>query len=174
MKTLIVGAGVVGITTAYYLKADGHEVTVLEREKSAGLETSFANAGLIATGHAFAWGNPSIIKKLITPKSNAHSAFKFQWSWDLQFLKWGMKFIANCTSSKFYKNTLAKQTLCQYSHQLLKYILKKGVFLYIKRDPLETLVSWYKYAKSGGTITFSGSNLRLQNTKLNDFCNGIT
>jgi len=55
--------------------------------------------------------------------------------------------------------------------KIVKYILKKGIFLYIKRDPLETLVSWYKYAKSGGTITSSGSGLRLQNTKLNDFCN---
>lgn len=55
--------------------------------------------------------------------------------------------------------------------KIVKYILKKGFFLYLQRDPLDTLVSWYKYAKSGGSIAFNSPRFRLQNTKLDDFCN---
>ncbi len=59
MKILVMGAGVIGVTTAYQLLKDGHEVAVVESREAAGEETSAGNAGLIAPGHAFAWASPA-------------------------------------------------------------------------------------------------------------------
>ena len=59
MKALVLGAGIVGITTAYELNRDGHEVTVIDREPEPANFTSFSNAGLFAPGHAYAWSSPA-------------------------------------------------------------------------------------------------------------------
>src|SRR5215472_351371 len=58
MKTLVLGGGVVGVTTAYFLAQSGHEVTILEEKAGLGLEASAGNAGIIAPGHSFAWASP--------------------------------------------------------------------------------------------------------------------
>src|SRR4030095_7102285 len=58
MKTLVLGGGVVGVTTAYFLAKAGHEVTILEEKDGLGLEASAGNAGIIAPGHSFAWASP--------------------------------------------------------------------------------------------------------------------
>ena len=58
MKTLVLGGGVVGVTTAYFLAKTGHEVTLLEEKEGVGLEATAGNAGIIAPGHSFAWASP--------------------------------------------------------------------------------------------------------------------
>ena len=65
MRVVVLGAGVVGVTTAWQLLEDGHEVTVIDRQAEAARETSFANAGLVAVGHALAWANPRALRTLI-------------------------------------------------------------------------------------------------------------
>ena len=65
MKVLILGAGVVGVSSAWYLAKAGHEVTVIERQSAAGLETSFANAGEISPGYASPWAGPGIPRKAV-------------------------------------------------------------------------------------------------------------
>ena len=59
MRIVVMGGGVIGVATAYYLARDGHRVTVIERQSKCGREASFANAGLIAPGHASSWASPS-------------------------------------------------------------------------------------------------------------------
>ena len=59
MKVLVLGAGVVGVTSAWYLNKAGHDVTVLDRQPAAGMETTFANGGQISVSHAEPWANPS-------------------------------------------------------------------------------------------------------------------
>ena len=75
MKVLVMGAGVIGVTTAYCLLKDGHEVTVVERNDGAAEETSANNAGLIAPGHAYAWASPKapamLLKSLIVRDTEA-------------------------------------------------------------------------------------------------------
>ena len=66
MRVVVLGAGVVGVTTAWQLLEDGHEVTVIDRQPEAARETSFANAGHVAVGHALAWANP---RALTHPRS---------------------------------------------------------------------------------------------------------
>ena len=65
MKVIVLGAGVIGTTTAWYLARAGHEVTVLERRDGAGLETSFANGGQVSVSHAEPWANPSAPLKIV-------------------------------------------------------------------------------------------------------------
>ena len=65
MKVLVMGAGVAGVTAAYQLLKDGHEVVVVDRQPEAANETSFANAGLVAPGHSFAWASPKVPKILL-------------------------------------------------------------------------------------------------------------
>ena len=62
MRILVLGAGVIGVTTAYELAKSGHNVTVLDRKPKPGLETSYGNAGLIAPGHSYAWTTPKLPK----------------------------------------------------------------------------------------------------------------
>ena len=65
MRVTVLGAGLAGVTAAWYLQEDGHEVTVVERQPQAALETSFANAGLISAGHAFAWASPRAVRIML-------------------------------------------------------------------------------------------------------------
>ena len=62
MQILILGAGVIGVTTAYELAKTGHEITVVDRNPEPALETSYGNAGLIAPGHSYAWATPKLPK----------------------------------------------------------------------------------------------------------------
>jgi len=125
MKIAVLGAGIIGISTAYELSKRGFDVTVIERNSLPAMETSFANAGLIATGHAFSWNSPKLFYELLRPNSNANSAFKINWSLSPPLLKWGLQFLRNCSKSKFIEFSNAKRNLCQYSHQILKQIILK-------------------------------------------------
>ncbi len=78
MKILVMGAGVIGVTTAYQLLKDGHEVAVVEQRESAGEETSAGNAGLIAPGHAFAWASPAAPKSLLKSLFQERQALRFR------------------------------------------------------------------------------------------------
>jgi len=65
VKIVVLGAGVVGVTSAWYLASAGHEVTVIDRRSGPGLETSFANGGQISAGHAQPWARPSVLPKIL-------------------------------------------------------------------------------------------------------------
>src|SRR5688572_21537461 len=65
VKVIVLGAGVIGVTGAWYLAEAGHEVTVVERRREAGMETSFANGGQISAGHAEPWAQPAVLPKVL-------------------------------------------------------------------------------------------------------------
>ena len=83
MKIIVLGAGVVGTTSAWYLSKAGHEVTVVDRQPGAGLETSFANGGQISASHAVPWANPGAPLKLLRwlGKEDAPLLFRFHADW---------------------------------------------------------------------------------------------
>ena len=124
MKITILGAGIIGISTAYDLTKRDHQVTVIDKNNGPALETSFGNAGLIAPGHAFSWNSPNLFLDLLNPKSNSNSAFKIQFPPTIPIIKWGLKFCKNCTQQKFTEYSNAKRRLSNYSHQSIKSILK--------------------------------------------------
>ena len=106
MKIVIMGGGIIGVTTAWYLRREGHEVTVIERHDACGLETSFQNGALLAPGHSQAWASPGAFKTLIKSLFQDDPALRFRPSVDPRFLAWNLKFLANCTAPRYRANTL--------------------------------------------------------------------
>lgn len=115
MKTVVIGGGVLGVTTAYYLAQRGHEVTIVEQRSELGQDATGGNAGLIAPGHSFAWASPQAPKMLIRSLRGEATAIRVKANPDPRFLWWGLQFLRECTASRARANTLAKLTLCQYS-----------------------------------------------------------
>ena len=106
MATIVMGGGLIGVTTAYYLAKSGREVTVLERNAGAGEETSFQNGALLAPGHSQSWAAPGAAWTLMKSLFQKDPALRFRFSTDPQFWRWGLKFLSNCTHENYRKNTL--------------------------------------------------------------------
>jgi D-amino-acid dehydrogenase len=144
MRIIVLGSGVVGVATAYYLAAEGHEVVVLDRQPKAGLETSHANAGLIAPGHVYAWASPRAPKILLQSLWRSDSALKFRLRADPRLWFWSLRFLANCTTARNQANTLRKLSLCLYSQAELTQLARdagidydaiRAGLLYLFREP---------------------------------------
>ena len=117
MHILILGAGVIGVTTAYELLKAGHKVTVIDRQPEPALETSFGNAGLIAPGHSYAWTTPKLPGNLFNSLYDKKRAFRFKFQWDPAMWYWGIQFIRQCTQKRMAENTLRKHRISSYSQQ---------------------------------------------------------
>ena len=146
MKTLVLGGGVVGVTTAYFLARAGHEVTLVEQQDALGLEATGGNAGIIAPGHSFAWASPRAPQMLWQSLRGAETAIRVRLRADPQLYTWGLRFLRECTSARARRNTLIKLRLCQYSQGVLNEIVRnEGIryhaitqgALYLHRDPVE-------------------------------------
>ena len=111
MEILILGGGVTGISTAYQLLKDGHKVTVIDRDHPGTGGASFGNAGLIAVGHSIAWGSPRALKIWFKTLFHDHPVFRMNLRLDPQLVRWGLKFIAQCTNSRAVQNTLDKHRI---------------------------------------------------------------
>ena len=144
MKILVMGAGVIGVTTAYQLLKDGHEVAVVEQREAAGEETSAGNAGLIAPGHAFAWASPAAPGILLRSLFQEGQSLRFRLRPDPRLWAWSLKFLGQCTAERARVNTLRKHRLCVYSQDLLHQVVAEtgvaydgfdGGLLYLYRDP---------------------------------------
>ena len=98
MKAIVLGAGIVGITTAYELNRDGHEVTVIDREAQPASFTSYANAGLIAPAHSYAWSSPAAPRILLKSLWRNDQALRLKPNLDPGFLSWMWKFWQECTA----------------------------------------------------------------------------
>ena len=106
MSTIILGGGLIGVTTAYYLAKAGREVTVVERNSGVGEETSFQNGALLAPGHSQAWAAPGAVWTLLKSLFQKDPALKFRLSTDPQFWRWGLKFLRSCTTEDYHDNSL--------------------------------------------------------------------
>ncbi len=126
MKVLVLGAGVVGATTAYFLARDGHSVTVLDREPRPGMETSFANGAQISACHAKPWAGPGVPKQafLWMFKPDAPLLFK-PWRYDPSLWSWGLKFLRNCTSTREHVNMDRTLRIALYSRAVLKAVRQR-------------------------------------------------
>jgi D-amino-acid dehydrogenase len=120
MRILIMGAGLAGVTAAFELLEDGHDITVIDRQPGPALETSFANAGLVAPGHAIAWGSPRAPKILLASLFRNDQPLRFRPSLDPAMWRWSLKFLRECTSEKAKINTRRKHRLCRYAQLALQ------------------------------------------------------
>ena len=120
MKIVVLGAGVVGVTSAWYLASAGHEVTVIDRRSGPGLETSFANGGQISAGHAQPWARPSVLPKILRwlGREDAPLLFRPRANW-AQWA-WGLRFLRECTPARFERNCRVLARLAAYSRDCLR------------------------------------------------------
>jgi len=119
MRVVVLGAGVIGATTAWALARDGHEVTVVEREAEPASATSYANAGLVAPGHAFSWASPAAPATLLRSLLEPDQALRLKPSADPRLWLWLARFLRECTAARARANTVHKLALCRYSVQVL-------------------------------------------------------
>jgi D-amino-acid dehydrogenase len=124
MRIVVMGGGVVGVTSAYELQRDGHEVVLLERHPSVGVDTSWGNAGMIAPGHSFVWSSPRAPWILLKSLVLKNQALRFRPSADPALWRWSVKFLAECTADKAKRNTLRKHQIATYSQGVLHETLK--------------------------------------------------
>ena len=117
MKVMVLGAGVVGTAAAWYLMRAGHEVTVVEREPGAGLETSFANGGQISVSHAEPWANPAAPFKILKWMLKEDAPLLFRLRLDLHQWEWGLRFLLECLPSHTRENIVQLVRLGLYSRK---------------------------------------------------------
>jgi D-amino-acid dehydrogenase len=144
MRALVLGGGVIGVTTAYELLKDGHQVALVERAPEVARGTSFGNAGMIAPGHAFAWASPKVPAILLRSLWRDDLAFRFGFSADPAFWRWCARFLRECTAERARRNTERKHRLCTYAQAVLREIvaetgigfdLSERGLLYFHRSP---------------------------------------
>lgn len=120
MRVTVLGAGVVGVTTAWYLLEAGHEVTVVDRQPQPAQETSFANGGQISVSHAEPWANPQAPLKVLKWLGREDAPLLFRPRADLAQWLWGLRFLRECLPARTRANTLAILSLAQYSRERLR------------------------------------------------------
>jgi D-amino-acid dehydrogenase len=119
MKILVLGSGVIGVTSAWYLAAQGHEVIVVDRQDGAALETSFANAGEISPGYASPWAAPGIPAKAIRWLFMKHAPLIVRPHFDMAMLRWLVAMLGNCTADRYKVNKGRMVRLAEFSRDRL-------------------------------------------------------
>ena len=119
MKIVVLGSGVIGVTSAFYLAKQGHEVTVIDRQPEAALETSFANAGEISPGYSAPWAAPGIPMKALKWMFMEHAPLIIQPKPDAQKIRWMMQMLGNCTTKAYHTNKARMVRLAEYSRDCL-------------------------------------------------------
>lgn len=124
MHILVLGAGVVGTTTAWFLQKQGHQVTVIDRQNQAGLETSYANGGQVSVSHAEPWANPSAPLKVLKWLTRPDAPLLFRPRFDPAQWRWAIAFLTECTSAKAAHNIRQMVNLGSYSRSQLQVLRK--------------------------------------------------
>jgi D-amino-acid dehydrogenase len=134
MKVAVIGAGIVGITTAYELAVDGHEVTVFERRGAAAEETSFANAGVVAPGSVTPWAAPGMPGKVLSNLLSRHAAIKLSLPLSGSDLVWMWKWWRACKLENYLANRRRLQRLAFYSRERLHELTQELQLDYDRSD----------------------------------------
>jgi D-amino-acid dehydrogenase len=119
MRVAVLGAGVIGVTSAWYLARAGHEVTLVDRQADVGLETSFANGGQVSAGHAEPWAKPSVLPKVLRWLGREDAPLLYRPRADLRQWAWALRFAAECLPGRFERNTRQLAGLARYSRDCL-------------------------------------------------------
>jgi D-amino-acid dehydrogenase len=133
MHVLILGSGLLGVSSAYYLSKLGHEVTVVDRQANPAAETSFANGGQISVSHAEPWANPSAPLKVLQWLGKEDAPLLFRIRADMRQWLWGLQFIRECTPARTRHNIEQIVRLGTYSRDMLQELRKETGLQYDQR-----------------------------------------
>jgi D-amino-acid dehydrogenase len=133
MKVLVLGSGVIGVASAYYLARAGHEVEVVDRQAGPALETSFANAGEVSPGYSAPWAGPGVPVKAIKWMLMTHSPLVIWPLLDPAMWRWGAAMLANCTERAYAVNKSRMVPIAEYSRDCLKTLRAETGIVYDDR-----------------------------------------
>jgi D-amino-acid dehydrogenase len=122
MHILILGSGVIGVSAAWYLAREGHEVTVIDRQDGSGLETSFANAGEVSPGYSAPWAGPGMPLKAIKWMLHKHSPLVIRPRVDIYMFRWLFRMLKNCNMASYKVNKSRMLRVAAYSRDCLEEI----------------------------------------------------
>ena len=134
MKVIVLGSGVIGVTSAWYLAQAGHEVEVIDRQPGAALETSFANAGEISPGYASPWAGPGMPVKAIKWLFERHAPLVLRPQIDFAQWRWVAQMLRNCTSSRYAINKSRMVPIAEYSRDVLRQLRADTGIAYDERS----------------------------------------
>ncbi|MCO5064578.1 MAG: D-amino acid dehydrogenase [Rhizobiaceae bacterium] len=120
MKVLVLGSGVIGVTAAYYLAEQGHEVEVVDRQPGPALETSFGNAGEVSPGYSSPWAGPGVPVKAIKWLLMHFGPLVIRPKVDLAMATWVLQMLGNCTAARYAVNKKRMVPIAEYSRDCLK------------------------------------------------------
>ncbi len=145
MKVLVLGAGVIGVTSAYFLAKEGHDVTIIDRQSGAAKETSFANGGQISPSHAEPWASPGILSHIFRWINRQDAPLKFHIQTDPGFLRWCLIFLSNCRTSRSMVHREHMLRLSLYSRNCLIKLREKTNISYHARQ--QGILHFYRASK---------------------------
>ena len=134
MRVIVLGSGVIGVASAYYLAEAGHEVVVLDRQEGPALETSFANAGEVSPGYASPWAAPGIPIKALKWLFMRHRPLFIWPKPDPDMIRWGLRMLMNCTAARYELNKGRMVPLAEYSRDRLRELRAKCGIAYDERS----------------------------------------
>jgi D-amino-acid dehydrogenase len=161
--TIVLGAGVIGVATAYYLNRAGHRVTVIERQSTAGLETSLNNGCIIHTSEVDPWSQPGMPRNVLRWLGQEDAPLLLRYSAIPRMWGWGLRFALNCTETKFRQHCEANLALAVHSLRSLQEIrgeigvaydlATSGVMrIYRTQESLERTERWLKFLETKGLV----------------------
>lgn len=134
MRIAVIGAGIIGVTTAYEMAADGHEVTVFERSGSVALEASFANAGVVAPGYVGPLASPGLTAKLLRHLFSAHTPLRMHADMDMTTLRWLWRAWRSSHAKVYQNNRAHMHALAVYSTERLHTLTRALSLEYERAD----------------------------------------
>ncbi len=134
MKVIVLGSGVIGVTSAYYLARAGHEVTVIDRQPKPALETSFANAGEVSPGYSSPWAGPGVPVKAVKWLLMKHGPLVIRPKLDPVMWFWLLKLLRNCTSARYAVNKSRMIPIAEYSRDCLRALRSETGIRYDERE----------------------------------------
>ena len=150
MKVIVLGSGVIGVTTAYYLARAGHEVTVVDRQAEPAQETSFANAGEVSPGYSSPWAGPGVPVKAIKWLLMRHGPLVIWPKLDPVMWCWMLKMLRNCTAERYAINKSRMIPIAEYSRDCLRALRAETGINYDERSQ-GTLQLFRKQKQLDGT-----------------------
>ncbi len=145
MKVIVLGSGLLGVSSAYYLAQLGHDVTVLDRQASPAAETSFANGGQISVSHAEPWANPGAPFKILQWLGKEDAPLLFRIRADMRQWLWGLQFLRECTPARTRHNIAQIVRLGTYSRSMLQQLRRDTGLAYDQRT--QGILHFYTSAK---------------------------